>query len=63
MTTRNMELRKEIDTMIKRMNKDMEKLCELGYVLWESENGPLMEGIPVTSFGPKRVLHALGYVI
>lgn len=63
MTTRNMELRKEIDTMIKRMNKEQEKLFEMGYILWKSENGPLMEGIPVTSFGPKRVLRALGYVI
>lgn len=45
------------------MEEDQKKLFELGYTLWESENGKSMEGLPVRSFGPKRVLHLLGFVI
>lgn len=56
------QLRKQIEMKLKRIESDTKDVNELGYCVWEAERGPLMEGLPVRSFGPKRVLRALGYV-
>jgi hypothetical protein len=55
-------LRKQLESRMERVKSDTIEIKELAYCIWEKENGSLMEGIPVRSFGHKRVLRALGYV-
>ena len=56
-------LRKEVEITMERMEKDRERIEELAYMIWEKENGKLMEGMPVQGVGYKRVLRSLGFVI
>jgi len=56
-------LRKEVEITMERMEKDRERIEELAYMIWERENGKLMEGMPVQGVGYKRVLRSLGFVI
>ncbi len=58
---RNEKLRKEAEAIMTNMEKEQERLKELSYQIWISENGEKLSNSPVESFGYKAVLRALGY--
>jgi len=57
------ELRKELDTLLKKRKEDEEKIEELAFLVYKQEEGCEFEGLPVDMQGYKKVLRRLGYVV
>jgi len=57
------EMRKEVKTILERMEIDKERLEELAYLIYKAEEGNELDGLNVDGQGYKKVLRKLGYVV